>query len=285
MVYVQERFGLSQRRSCGILGIGRSSYRYQQKRNDEDDAIRQRLREIAQKRRRFGCPRIHWMLRREGYVINHKRTERLYREEHLWLRIRRRRKRASVNRIALPKPKHPNHIWSMDFVHDNLVVGRAVRLLPVLDEYTRQCHAIEVDTSIGGSRVCRVLDRVAQRVGLPEVIVIDNGPEFIGNALDAWAYRRGVTLHFITPGKPVENAYMESFNGRLRDECLNEHWFMTLEHTRRIVEEWRIDYNQCRPHSSLGHLTPDEFLRRHFANFPTPQYCGVGGSAVVSSTS
>lgn len=232
-----------------------------------DDIIRERLKELSQKRRRFGCARLHILLRREGYMINHKKTERIYREEGLCLRIRRRRKMASLLRIEIPKPAHPNHIWGMDFMRDNLADGRAIKVLAIVDEYTRKCYGIEVDTSITGARVVRVLSEISQQGGLPEIIIIDNGPEFIGKALDSWAYQRGIKLTFINPGKPVENAYIESFNGRLRDECLNEHWFLSLEHAIRIVEEWRMDYNNERPHSSLGYLTPEEFLQKEREGF------------------
>jgi putative transposase len=231
----------------------------------DEERIRKRLRKLSEIRRRFGCPRLHIMLRREGFMINHKRTERLYREEGLALRIRRRKKMASLLRTEIPKPDYVNHIWSMDFMRDNLSDGRTIKLLSVVDEYTRKCFRIEVDTSINGLRVSRILSEISQRQGLPEIIIIDNGPEFISNALDAWAYQRGIKLTFIRPGRPVENAYIESFNGRLRDECLNENWFLSLEHARRIVEDWRTDYNTARPHSSLGNLTPEEFIRQKSA--------------------
>ena len=196
-------------------------------------------------------------------VINHKKTERIYKEERLSLRIRKRRKMASVTRIELQKPDRPNQRWSMDFVSDCLSNGRKIRVLPILDDFSRKCLAMEVDTSIGGLRVTRTLDKVAEHEGfLPEVITIDNGPEFIGKAMDEWAYRRGIKLNFIRPGKPVENAYIESFNGRLRDECLNQHWFLTLHQAKDIIETWRIEYNNERPHSSLGNLTPEEFIRK-----------------------
>ena len=154
-------------------------------------------------------------------------------------------------------------------LRDSLADGRAIKVLSVVDEYTRKCFRIEVDTSINGVRVVRALTEIAQTQGLPEIIIIDNGPEFIGKALDAWAYQRGVKLTFIRPGKPVENAYIESFNGRFRDECLNENWFLSLEHARRIIEKWRIDYNNERPHSSLGYLTPEEFIRQEREKFST----------------
>jgi len=153
----------------------------------------------------------------------------------------------------------------MDFVADAALNNRKIKALPIVDVYTKKCHRIEVDTSINGVRVCRVLDEVGEQEGLPEVIMIDNGPEFAGKALDEWAYSKGIKLQFIRPGKPVENAYIESFNGRLRDECLNEHWFINLGHARQIIEEWRVDYNEVRPHSSLGNLTPEEFIQKEVA--------------------
>jgi putative transposase len=264
-----ERFGLSVRKACKMLGLSRTSFGYKPVARPDEEVIRKRLRELAQMRRRFGCPRLHVMLRREGFNINHKRTERIYRQEGLMLRIRRRKKMSSILRTETPKPSYPNHIWSMDFIRDSLSDGRAIKVLSVVDEYTRKCFRIEVDTSINGVRVVRALTEIAQIQSLPEIIIIDNGPEFIGKALDAWAYQRGVKLTFIHPGKPVENAYIESFNGRFRDECLNENWFMSLEHARRIIEKWRIDYNNERPHSSLGYLTPEEFIRQEREKFST----------------
>lgn len=202
------------------------------------------------------------MLRREGFMINHKRTERIYKEEGLILRIRHRKKIASALRAEVPKPEQPNHIWSMDFMRDSLSDSRKFKVLPIVDEYTHKCFKIEVDTSINGMRVCRALSEISQREALPEIIIIDNGPEFIGKALDSWAYQRGIKLHFITPGRPVENCYGESFNGKLRDECLNLHYFTGLDHARQTIEDWRIDYNTERPHSSLDNLTPEEFIRK-----------------------
>jgi putative transposase len=264
-----ERFGLSVRKACKMIGLSRTSFCYKPVGRPDEEVIRKRLKELAQTRRRFGCPRLHVMLRREGFMINHKRTERIYRQEGLILRIRRRKKMSSSLRTQMPKPNHRNHIWSMDFMRDNLASGRTIKVLSVVDEYTRKCLRVEVDTSINGIRVTRVLTEIAQTQGLPEIIVIDNGPEFISKALDAWAYQRGVKLTFIRPGKPVENAYIESFNGRFRDECLNENWFLSLEHARQITEKWRIDYNSERPHSSLGYLTPEEFIRKESEKFST----------------
>ena len=256
-------FGLSVRRTCRLIDFSRSSYNYANKQEcSDEEALRRRLKELAQKRPRFGCPRLHILLRREKLVINHKRTERIYGEEKLSLRRKNKRKRVAGLRLDLPKPARSNLVWCMDFVSDTALSNRKLKALPIVDVYTKKCHRIEVDTSINGVRVCRVLDEVGEREGLPEVIMVDNGPEFAGKALDEWAYRRGVKLQFIRPGKPVENAYIESFNGRLRDECLNGHWFINLDHARRVIEEWRSDYNEVRPHSSLGNLTPDEFIRK-----------------------
>ena len=192
-------------------------------------------------------------------MINHKRTERIYHEEGLVLRRKRRRKGAAGSRVMMPSPQRPNQRWSMDFVTDSIVTGRRFRALAIVDDYSRECPVIEVDTSLGGARVVRVLERLAETRGLPNVITTDNGPEFTGRALDEWAYRKGVQLNFIRPGKPIENAYAESFIGRLRDECLNENWFMNLKHARDIIEDWRRDYNEVRPHSSLNGMAPMEY--------------------------
>jgi putative transposase len=225
-----------------------------------DNELREKIRELALKRRRFGCPRIHLLLRREGLVVNHKRTERIYREEGLSLRRRKRKKTAAQVRVILPVPLKPNERWSMDFVTDSIVTGRRFRALVIVDDYSRECPSIEVDTSLGGRRVVAVLDRLGEMRGLPEVITIDNGPEFASKALDEWACRRGVRLNFIRPGKPIENAFAESFIGRFRDECLNENWFISLNNARELIEKWRIDYNEGRPHTSLGGLTPREYV-------------------------
>lgn len=204
------------------------------------------------------------MLRREGYKVNHKRVYRLYREEGLTVLKRKRKRVSRRRRLPLLFPLAPNRLWSLDFVQDTLSWGRKFRLLTIVDAFSRECLAIEVDTSLSGQRVARALERVARERGaLPDVIVCDNGPELTSRALDQWAYERGVELHFIEPGKPQQNGFIESFNGRLRDECLNEHWFQNLPHARRITEEWRMDYNVNRPHSSLGNLTPEEFHQNH----------------------
>ncbi|MFC2058404.1 IS3 family transposase [Chloroflexota bacterium] len=256
--HARQSLGLSERKACLLVNISASVYRYRPKKYD-DITLRQRLRELAGQRKRFGSPRLHILLKRESLVINHKRTERIYREEGLALRRKRRRKGAAGLRVVIPSPQRPNQHWSMDFVTDSIVTGRRFRALAIIDDYSRECPAIEVDTSLGGSRVVNVLERLAETRGLPEVITTDNGPEFIGRALDEWAYRKGVKLNFIRPGKPIENAFAESFNGRLRDECLNTNWFMNLKHAREVIEDWRIDYNEVRPHSSLKGKTPMEY--------------------------
>jgi putative transposase len=243
------------------VGISRSSARYRRRRSG-DEELRERLRQLAGERRRFCYRRLHVMLRREGEQVNHKRVYRLYREEGLTVRKRSRKRVSRSERSLALAPTAPNQCWSLDFVSDWLALGRKVRMLTIVDAYTRESLAIEVDTSLPGVRVARVLDRViAVRGAKPDEIRLDNGPELTSRALDQWAYERGVQLRFIEPGKPVQNAYIESFNGRLRDECLNEHWFLTLAHAREIIEEWRTDYNQRRPHSALGNLTPLEFAR------------------------
>lgn len=258
MSFLRENHTISERRACKMTGLHRSTFRYQAKPSD-DTEIRLRLRQLAEQRRRFGSPRLHVLLRREGYLINHKRTERIYREEGLSLRLKRRRKRCSALRIVLNKPQRVNQHWSMDFVTDNLYNGRRFRILTVVDDLSRECPVLEVDHSLTGLRVTRVLDRIALTRGLPEVITVDNGPEFISKAMDAWAYEKRVKLHFIQPGKPTQNAYIESFNGKFRDECLDEHIFLSLEDARRKIEAWREDYNADRPHRSLNNMTPNEF--------------------------
>ena len=258
MVYAVVCLGRSIRKACDLVGISRAVYGYVP-RPDKNVAVRERLRQLAQERRRFGSPRLHLLLKREGLVVNHKRTERLYREEGLALRRKRRRKGASVVRGEPPMPQRPNEKWAMDFVHDSTADGRRFRALVVMDEYTRECPVIEVDRSLGGKRVVSVLDRLVESRCLPETITTDNGPEFTGKALDEWACRTGVKLHFIGPGKPMENAYAESLIGKLRDECLSGNWFLSLADAREIIEAWRRDYNDTRPHSSLGGLTPHEY--------------------------
>lgn len=258
MAHLKEEFQFSERWACKIVGLCRNSYRYQAKPKN-DGEIRARLRDLAQKRRKAGAPMLHSLLRREGHLINHKRTERLYREEGLSLRLKKRKKRISHLRVVMDKPERPNQHWSMDFVSDSLFNGRRFRVLTIVDDFTRECPALEVDHSLPGLRVTRVLERIALTRGLPEVITVDNGPEFISKALDLWAYENAVKLRFIQPGKPVQNAYIESFNGKFRNECLNDNAFITLHSAQKIIEAWRQDYNCQRPHRSLNHMPPEEF--------------------------
>ena len=265
---IQAKFRLSERRACGLVGLGRSTCRYETRRA-EWPALRERLHALAAERRRFGYRRLYILLRREGYRLNLKRVYRLYRDEGLAVRRRRRRRRVARG-APLAGPTRINERWSLDFLLDTLEDGRRVRLLAVVDDFTRTCLAIEVDTSIGGRRVVDVLQRLVETRGKPAVLITDNGPEFAGRALDAWAYAQGIRLHFIEPGKPNQNAYVESFNGRFRDECLNEHWFLSLAQTRQIVEAWRLDYNAVRPHSSLGNVSPTEFEQCTRDRAPSP---------------
>ena len=265
---IQAKFRLSERRACGLVGLGRSTCRYETRRA-EWPALRERLHALAAERRRFGYRRLYILLRREGYRVNLKRVYRLYRDDGLAVRRRRRRRRVARG-TPLAGPTRINERWSLDFLLDTLEDGRRVRLLAVVDDFTRTCLAIEVDTSIGGRRVVEVLQRLVETPARPTVLITDNGPEFVGRALDAWAYAQGIRLHFIEPGKPNQNAYVESFNGRFRDECLNEHWFLSLAHTRQIVEAWRLDYNAVRPHSSLGNVSPTEFEQCTLDRAPSP---------------
>lgn len=222
-----------------------------------------RILQLAHKHKRWGAALIHGVVEREKLVKNHKRTERVYYKVlNLSLRRRPRKKFKSAPREKLAAPTRTNQCWAMDFVHDMLSNGRKIKSLNIMDEYTRECLAIETDSSIGGLRVVRVLEMLKELRGLPEAIRVDNGPEFTSKAMDKWAYDNKVALHFIAPGKPTQNALIESFNGKFREDCLNEHWFNTLEEAREIIENWRNEYNGFRPHSSLGRLTPLEFAAK-----------------------
>jgi len=258
-----ERFGLSQRRVCRLIALDRNTLRYGSRRQEEA-ALQIRIREIAETKRRYGCPRIYVRLRRDGWPVNHKKVERLYsRDEGLSLRRRRRKKAAAMPRVALPTPTQPGRCYAMDFVHDRLANGRRFKGLTMTDLCSKAVPVIEVDVSIGGARVCRILDRLFRTRPLPETLILDNGPEFAGTALDAWAVQHGVHLHCIQPGKPTQNAFIESFNGKFRDECLNEHWFLTLQEAQLVIEAWRREYKEERTHSAIGDLTPMEFIHNH----------------------
>jgi len=255
---VLEHAGVSERRALGLVRLHRSVRHYRRRR--DDGTLRERLRTLAAARPRWGYRRLHVLLRREGARDNWKRVYRVYREEGLTVR-RRKRKRIAVPRQPIAIPQVANERWSMDFVHDALHDGRRIRLLNVVDDCTRESLAIEVDTSLPGTRVIEVLERLADLRGLPRAIVADNGPEFAGRALDLWAHGRSVAIDFSRPGKPVDNAFVESFNGWLRDECLNENWFQSLREARDVIEAWREDDNTVRPHRSLGGRTPSEYAR------------------------
>ena len=261
--YLQAGYRVSARRACQVIELGRTTFYYRST-ADPQTALRIRLRDLANARVRYGYRRLHVLLRREGWKINTKRVYRLYVQEGLGLRIRRpKRRRSAVARVALPEPTGPNQIWSMDFVSDEIGWGRRFRVLTLVDHFSRESPALEVGVGMSGRLVSEVLDKVALTYGLPEVIRVDNGPEFTSKALDTWAYENGVRLDFIRPGKPVENAFIESFNASLRNECLNVHWFQTIEEAKRRIEKWRKEYNRYRPHSSLDNLTPTEYVLKH----------------------
>jgi putative transposase len=253
--------GTSLRRACRVIGLSTATWRYQRRIDATNVAVLARLQAHAAERARFGYRRLHILLERDGLIVNHKRVHRIYRAANLQVRRRRRKRLTRAERMPLPTPNHRRERWSMDFTVDTLADGRGFRTLNIVDDFTRECVAIEVDRSLPGLRVTRVLDRLHAEIGLPQAIVVDNGPEFAGRTLDAWAYTHGVTLRFIRPGKPIENAYVESFNGKFRDECLNEHWFISLADAKAVIEAWRVDYNGVRPHSSLNGATPDQVAR------------------------
>jgi putative transposase len=250
-----EAYEMSERRACRVIAADRSSVRYRRER-PEDAPVRERLRALAAERRRFGYRRLHVLLRQEGLVMNRKRTQRLYREEGLTVRKRRGRKRATGTRAPILTVSAPNARWSVDFVHDQLACGRRLRILNVVDDVTKECLAAVVDTSISGRRVARELAALVTRRGRPDLIVSDHGTEFTSNAMLAWAQETGIAWHFIAPGKPQQNGICEAFNGRMRDELLNETLFFGLGHARAAVARWVADYNQRRPHSAIGYATP-----------------------------
>jgi putative transposase len=278
---VRQAYQLSENRACGLMRITRWSNRYQSRRDPQTE-LRIRLRDLAATRIRYGYRRLTVMLRREGWRVNTKRVYRLYREEALQVRRKKRVKSAAQARITLPEATFVNQRWSMDFVSERLADGRWFRILTIVDQYTRECLCAYADRSQTGEKVGEQLHRLTELRGAPESITSDNGSEFTGKAMDFWAHQAGVKLDFIRPGKPVENGYIESFNGRLRDECLNVEVFLDLADARRKLDKWRNDYNQQRPHSSLADRTPDEFASvamqlsstlssREGADGPTPE--------------
>lgn len=261
MRWIRERFALSCVRACRLGGISRAGW-YRKSTAKDQSALRMRIREIAQSRPRFGYLRIHLMLNREGWRVNRKRVHRLYRLEGLQVRMRvRRRKRLSLHRGPAAHPIALNERWSMDFVHDQLADGRAFRVLTVIDNWSRESVLLEAGFRLTGQSVAEVLKRVGFVRPLPRAITVDHGTEFTSRALDQWAWENGVALDFTRPGKPTDNGLCESFNGRLRDECLNVNEFHSIEHARAVIESWRQDYNEHRPHGALGRLTPSEYAK------------------------
>lgn len=258
--WMRERFEVSERRACKLTGAHRSMIRYRSCR--QDDSLREALHDLAAHRPRFGYRRLHALLVRQGWEVNHKRVYRLYRASGLAVRRKKRKRVAQANRRPRVVPAQANEQWSMDFMSDSLHNGRRFRVLNIVDDATREALAAEVDTSLGGDRVARVLDRIAETRPLPKGIVVDNGPEFTSVALDRWATKHDVEIRFIRPGRPTENCFVESYNGKVRDECLNTHWFTDLEQARSILGDWVRDYNEVRPHSSLGNLPPLEYAAK-----------------------
>ena len=265
--HLQEQHGFSQRRACRTTNCHRRTAAHISRRSD-DAPLRTRLKELAHENLRWGYKLLWGALRGQEFMVNHKKVYRLYKEEKLELRRKGKKRFKSELRGQTEKPTAPCQLWTMDFVSDALCDGRIFRTLNLVDAFTRQCLAIETDTSLSGERVGRVLDGVVAQRGKPQVIQIDNGPEFRSKALDMWACRNGVKLHFIEPGKlppkgHPQNGLIESFNGRFRDECLNQEWFSSLKEARQLIEAWRVGYNTKRPHSSLGYLPPDTWAKRH----------------------
>lgn len=260
VAHLREAHGVSERRACRALGTDRSGVRYRSRRPD-DAAIRTRLRELSAERRRFGYRRLHVLLAREGIQMNQKKLRRLYAEEKLQVRRRGGRKRALGTRSPMTIPQGKNQRWSLDFVSDAMTDGRRFRILTVVDDFTRECLALVADTSLSGLRVARELDALIAKRGKPLMIVSDNGTEFTSMAILRWAQDQGVEWHYIAPGKPTQNAFVESFNGRLRDELLNETLFTSLAHAREALTAWKVDYNTLRPHSGLGNLPPTIYAK------------------------
>ena len=257
--------GVSERTACKLVGMSVSGFRYKSRRKD-DTVVRDRMKELAGKKRRWGYRIICSRIRLEGSLVNHKRLYRMYSQEGLTLRRKRRRKRKAETRIScLPPVTRPNERWAMDFVSDSIAGGRRFRVLSIVDQFTRECPWLEIDTSLTSARVIRVLEQLIEVRGKPETIVMDNGPEFVSIAMDRWAFLHGIELHFIEPGRPMQNGHVESFNGTFRDDCLNENWFLSLKEAREVIEEWKEEYNEFRPHSSIGNIPPAMFADRYWA--------------------
>jgi len=280
VAFVMQEFGLSERQACRLLDVDRSSYRYEPQPRD-DGRLREEMVTLAKQKPRYGYRRLGVLLAKRGWKMNHKKLYRLYREEHLAVR-RLRRKRLVRPAAPVAELTRANQEWAMDFVMDGLATGRALRALTAVDEYTRECLAIEVDSCLSSRRVTRVLEWVIQQRGKPEAVRCDNGPEFTSRHFLVWCEEQQIRLIHIQPGRPMQNGRVESFNGRLRDECLNANWFPTMSEAKRKIEAWREEYNRERPHSSLGYRTPEEFARSAaFWDAPSGASQSPGSAGVV----
>jgi len=258
-----EQLDISERRACRLVGLSRASYREPPTVDAQTMVLSARIVELAHERRRFGYRRIHDLITREGHTVNHKRVWRLYRENNLAVRKRRKAKRIRNERMPLLQPRAVNQVWSLDFVMDALASGRRIKCLTIVDDFSRECVDIAVDHGIGGEYVTRLLEQAGQFRGFPDAVRTDQGPEFTSRAFMAWAHSRGVRHLLNDAGSPTQNAYIESFNGKFRDECLNEQWFETLAQARQEIALWRRDYNEVRPHSAIGRIPPAQFAAAH----------------------
>lgn len=259
--YLQDSFGIGERRACRVVSISRNSLHYTSLKHEKDAALTGRMKQLGEQYPRYGYPLLHGLLKAEQLVVNRKRTYRIYTELGLQVRTKK-RKKLTRPRVPLAIPTKPNERWSIDFVHDQLSCGRRFRILNVVDDYSRYCVGQLVDTSISGARMARFLDQLIESRQKPSAIVMDNGTEMTSKAMFFWSQASRVKLSFIQPGKPTQNAFVESFNGKFRENCLNQHWFVSLGDARRIIDAWRDDYNAVRPHSSLGYTPPAEFERQ-----------------------
>ena len=273
-----EKHKLSERKACRLVNLNRSTYRYKT-RKKEEVKLKIKIQNLVQLWPSYGYRRLHALLKKEGIKTNHKKIYRLYKE--LNLQLRRKKKKISYQRPKNTKKsaEKPNQTWSMDFLSDSISTGRRIRILSVIDAYSRECLALEVDTSLSGERVCRVLEKICKEKGYPETIITDNGPEFRSKQFSKWLNHNKINWHPIEPGKPYQNGYIESFNGKFREECLNRHWFKNLKEARKLIEEWRKTYNEIRPHSSLNYMSPKEFLLEYCEDFlatPSSPHKGYG---------
>jgi putative transposase len=257
--FLKVGYQIGTRKACELISLNRSTAYYQSQAKDQT-ALKIRLRDLAASRVRYGYRRLHVLLQREGWKINHKRVYRIYCQEGLSLRLKRAKKRVSVARVSSPPANAPNERWSMDFMADALADGRRFRVLTLVDNFSRVSPALEVDFSLSGEKVVAVLDRLAAAGSKPNILHVDNGPEFISKVLDAWAYKNGVHLEFSRPGKPTDNPFIESFNGKLRTECLEQNWFASLREAKETLEAHRKEYNTQRPHTALQYQTPAQYL-------------------------